>query len=224
MKNKKILFSNMGVILAMGSIWGLSEVIMGMWLHKCAHLFSGAVMTGLAFFYMAFAWTLTRNVLSVVILLLTACIFKTLDALLLGVPIISGTVANPMFGFSTEILAFIIVIFFIGKRFREKLFSRSITGAGSALAAVVMFPLAGVFTGIPACVYPSTQVPLSIATSPVAIIISMITVPLGFELASRYSKAYEPAENKKLRHVLRYGLSPMVILLCLAILAMHRSL
>lgn len=222
--NRKNLFSNMGVILAMGSIWGLSEVIMGLWLHKCAHLFSGAIMTGIAFFFMSFVWTVARNFLSLLVLLLTACIFKTLDAVFLSVPVISGTVANPMFGFTTEILAFILVILIAARRFGDKLTVRILSGAGSAFLAVSLFPLVGIFTGIPACIYPSTQMPLSIATSPVAIILSMITVPLGFTLAEKYIKTFDTESGEKLNPLIRYGLSPLVILLCIAIMTLRLTL
>jgi hypothetical protein len=222
MMNKKILDSHINVILALGSIWGLSEVMMGMWLHKCAVLYSGAIMTGLAFFYMAFAWTATKRLLSLVILLIIVSLFKLLDAWLLSTPVISGSVANPMFAFFTEILAFMVMILLLRDRFFKKGSSRFFTGGGAAVIAISLFPAVGMITGIPACLYPSTQVPLSLATSPVAVIISMLTVPLGFFLADRYLKSIPILGNKKLSLAFRYGWAPLFFIMCLGFLTLYR--
>jgi hypothetical protein len=220
--NKKTFKSHMDVILAMGSIWGLSEVILGMWLQKCASVYSGAIMTGLAFFYMAFAWTATRKILSLVLLLIVVSLFKILDALLLSVPFLSGSVVNPMFAFFTETLAFLVIITLVKKSFHERWTTRLLTGAGTALLATFLFPMAGIFTGVPACLFPSTQVPQSIVTSPVAIIIALITVPLGFILAEKYTTAATVIGNNRFGLILRYSWAPLIFALCVIVVTLNR--
>jgi hypothetical protein len=222
--NKKTFESHMDVILTLGSIWGLSEAILGMWLQRCASVYSGAIMTGLAFFYMAFAWTATRKILSLVLLLIVVSLFKILDALLLSVPFLSGSVVNPMFAFFTETLAFLVIIALVKKSFHERWTTRLLTGAGTAVVATFLFPLAGVFTGVPACLFPSTQVPQSIVTSPVAIIIALVTVPLGFILAEKYTSATTVIGNNRIGLILRYSLAPLVFVLCVVLVALNRIL
>ena len=45
--------SYLGLIVVLGSVWGLSEAALGMGLRSCAAFVSGSIMTGVALFFMA---------------------------------------------------------------------------------------------------------------------------------------------------------------------------
>ena len=42
--------SHLAIALILGSVWGLSEVMLGAGIKACANTLSGSVMTGVAFF------------------------------------------------------------------------------------------------------------------------------------------------------------------------------
>lgn len=180
------LKNHFNVILVIGSIWGLSEFVLGLKLGKCALLFSGAIMTGLAFLWLSIAYSLTRSLLTLLPILLIASLFKMSDAIFLPVSLTHGSIMNPLFAFLTISIGFIIILGLFRKGFYSKLGIRIASGAGSALLAVALFPLAGFVTGSPACVHAATSLPVSIVTSPLAMAISMITVPLGYFLSCKY--------------------------------------
>ena len=205
-----------------GAVWGITEALMGAWLNGCAFRYTGAIMTGLAFFYMSFTWSFTRKMVPLFILLGMVVLFKMFDAVLLNVSITHGSVLNPSFAFLTEVIAFAIVISLIGRRFFSKPAYRLVTGAGAALMAVSLFPVAGFFTGSAVCLYPGTQIPLSIVTSPMAMVLSLITVPLGFFLANALKSP--SSELKNITRVPQLGrLWPsMVVILCIVVLTLTR--
>ncbi|MEN8230331.1 MAG: hypothetical protein ABFS38_19370, partial [Bacteroidota bacterium] len=185
--NKNALKSNLGIIMAIGSIWGLTEFAFGLGLQKCATLYTGAVLTGLAMFWLSFIWSTTRSFVPVLIIVGIAMAFKWLDALLLQVAWNHGSIVNPIYAFFTIMLGFILLMGLLRKQFTKSLMSRVLLGAGAAAIASALFPLAKFATGNPACLYAATNIPLVIYTAPVAIILSMITVPLGFRVATWYS-------------------------------------
>lgn len=184
MKNK-ITTANLKIIMIAGAVWGVSEVIMGTWLQGCAFHYSGAIMTGLAFFYMSFTWTATRRFLSLAMLLGLVILFKMFNAVLLSVSITHGSVINPAFAFVLQTFAFLIMIVLFRQMFFNKPVYRVLVGACAALISTFLFPVAGFFTGSAACLAAGTKIPLSIYTSPLAIGIAMITVPLGFWAAGK---------------------------------------
>ena len=57
--------SNLGIIVVVWSVWGLTEFAAGIGLQKCAALFTGAILTGMAFFRVSFIWSITRKLLPV---------------------------------------------------------------------------------------------------------------------------------------------------------------
>ncbi len=101
--------SYIGIVVMLGAVWGFSEAALGMWLRSCASFMSGAIMTGIALFFIAASWILTRRVLGVALLIAIACFFKMFDALLLSLPIQHGAVGNPIFAFLIEGLSFFIL-------------------------------------------------------------------------------------------------------------------
>ena len=62
---------------------------------------------------------------------------------------------------------------------------RGLLGGLTALIAVNVFPLVKFATGIPACVVPGTAYPLSLYYAPIAIGVSLFTVPLGWLAGER---------------------------------------
>jgi hypothetical protein len=189
---RKNIRNNLGVIFAAGSVWGLIEFGAGMGLQKCATLFTGAILTGLAFFWFSFIWSLTRRILPLLILVAIAMLFKWLDALLLQVAWNHGSILNPMFAFFTGMAGFVVAITLFRQRLLHSQRIRILAGGTAALLATFMFPLVKFVSGTPACLSSFASLPVSIVTSPVAIVISMIMVPLGF-LAARWFERQEPA-------------------------------
>jgi hypothetical protein len=213
--------SNLGIIVAVGSVWGLTEFAAGMGLQKCAALFTGAILTGVAFFWVSFIWSLTRKLFPVLVIVLMAILFKLLDAALLPVAWNHGSILNPAYAFVTILIGFSLLILLFNKQFSRKLVNRILVGAGAAIIATAMFPLVRFATGSAACFYASTNIPLAIYTAPVAILISMITVPLGFRVAAWYSgKARE--ENRMQTAPLSWVWSPAVLLGCILIITLVR--
>lgn len=221
--DKKLIKPCLGVVLAAGSVWGLTEFAFGLGLQKCATLYTGAILTGLAFFWISFTWSVTRSILSVLMIMAIAMAFKMLDALLLNVAWNHGSILNPMFAFFTQIVAFVILISFFSRSFRKGHRSRILFGAGAAALAVALFPLVRFATGIPACLYAATSIPLVYYTAPVAIGLTMITVPLGY-LAAGYYRKMIPAGNLVLRKPLYRFLSPAVMIGCLLAITLFRIL
>lgn len=220
---KKTILSELNPVLVAGAVWGISEALMGAWLNGCAFRYSGAIMTGLAFFYMSFTWSMTRKLLSILLLLAMVVLFKMFDAVLLSVSLSHGSVLNPSFAFLTESLAFMAVVLLIGGRFFNRQSYRVLTGAAAALLAVCLFPFAGYFTGSAACLYPGTQIPLSIATSPLAMAISVITVPLGHLVARLIRTPSSELKNITAIPALGQLWPSLVVMLCIAILAISRA-
>jgi hypothetical protein len=173
-----------GLILAAGSLWGIVEFGAGMGLNKCATLMTGAILTGLSFFWLSFIWSITKRLLPVLLIVVIAMLFKWLDALLLHVAWNHGSVLNPMFAFFTAMTGFMVVIILFKKAFARSKLARILVGGGAAMVATALFPLVGFATGNPACTYAATSIPLAIYTAPIAILLAMITVPLGFRAAT----------------------------------------
>jgi len=219
---KSTLKFQLGLAVILGSVWGLSEVALGMGLRACASSVSGSLMTGVALFFITVGWVATRRMFVPLLIVLIASFFKLFDALILSLPIIHGAIGNPIFAFWMEGLAFIVLIAVISRRGFAKRSSRMLLGGGSALIAVSLFPLVKFATTVPACVHPGTAVPLSIMFAPVAIVLSMVTVPLGFYVVERLladSKAAGPViQNRAIRHLI----SPATMIICLVLVFLFR--
>ena len=203
-----------GVIFALGAVWGLSEAALGMWLKGCASSVSGSLMTGFALIFIAASWLLARRAWGVVLVVLVASLFKLFDAYLLSLPVKHGAVANPIFAFVLEGAAFLIVVSLLKKSLQAKRAGQGILGGAAALGAVAFFPLVKLATGIPACVVPGTTIPLSIYYAPLAIVLSVFTVPLGFWLGERVANV-----SISTRWYPRFNtfISPLAVILCLVI-------
>jgi len=222
--DKTSIRSNLGIIAAVGAIWGLTEFSFGLGLQKCAALYTGAILTGLSFFWISFIWSVTRKILPVLILVGIVVLFKMLDALLLPVAWNHGSILNPIWAFLTITLGFILLSNLLKKQFSARLMNRVIVGAGAAIVATALFPLAKFTTGNPACLYAATNIPLAIYTAPAAIILSMITVPLGYRVALWYNREFQGESPDKPAAILSRLWSPAVVVCCLLIITLARIL
>jgi hypothetical protein len=212
--------TNWAPILVLGSLWGLSEAAMGMYLRQCASTVSGSLMTGAALFFLAAAWVMAPRAGTLAAMVLIASVFKLFDALLLGLPVLHGAVANPIFAMVLEGAAFLLIVSIIREALVRTFAGRSVAGGLTALVAVSAFPLVRFATGIAACVVAGTSIPLSLYYAPVAIALSALTVPLGFAAGARLAAletSLSPAALAAFRR-----LSPAVAALSLAALALLR--
>lgn len=223
MKRTKI-FPGFGIILAIGSVWGLVEFGAGLGLQKCAALMTGAILTGLSFFWLSLIWSISKRLLPVLLIVAIAMAFKWLDALLLQVAWNHGSVMNPMFAFFTAMTGFIILIILFKKGFSKNLRNRILIGGGAALIATALFPLVKFATGSPACTYAATNIPLAVYTAPIAILIAMITVPLGHRTAMWISREELPAKPAWPSTLISGLWSPALFLACVIIIIAVRMI
>lgn len=177
---KKLLPGGIREVIILGSVWGLAEAALGLGLHKCASLASGSIMTAAALFFIAASWIVSRRAAGVALAVGICTVIKLFDAMLLSLPVKGGAVANPIFAFWTEGLAFLVVFGILQVSPAQKKTGLATGGALAGLAAANLFPLVRLATGIPACVYPGTQTPLALYYLPFAVGLSALTVPLGF--------------------------------------------
>lgn len=220
--DKTNLKSHLGIAIILGSVWGFAEVALGLGLRSCAALVSGSLMTGVALFFICAGWVSTRRFFVPILVIVIACLFKLFDALLLSLPVKHGAIANPIFAFLMEGLGFLLLVAIFSHNKWEKQFTRALLGGGAALIAVGLFPLVRFATGIPACVYAGTTIPLSVFFAPVAIVFSAITVPLGFLAGEKIRSAAEGYELVIKRKALRYLITPATLVLCLALVVLIR--
>lgn len=219
---KNIPKSYLGIVVMLGAVWGFSEAALGMGLRSCASLFSGSIMTGVALFFIATSWILTRRILGVALLIVVASLFKMFDALLLSLPVQHGAIANPVFAFLMEGAAFLVLISIFTEKRKQKIGSQALLGGMTALLAVNLFPLVKYATGIPACVVQGTGYPLSLYYAPLAVFISLVTVPLGLWAGVKIRSWEIKLEESNQARKLRYLISPATLILCLAIITLIR--
>jgi hypothetical protein len=219
--DQKIPKSYLGIVVMLGAVWGLSEAALGMGLRSCAAFVSGSIMTGVALFFIAASWIVSRRILGVALLIVIASLFKMFDALLLSLPLQHGAVANPIFAFLMEGAAFLILISIVSKKTKQKRAGQAILGGMTALLAINLFPLVKYITGIPACVFPGTGYPLSLYYAPLAVFLSSITIPLGM-WAGAQAEALEIKLKANQAKKLSYLTSPATLALCLVVMVLIR--
>jgi hypothetical protein len=161
--------SHWGPVLVLGSLWGLSEAALGMYLRQCASTVSGSVMTGAALFFLAAAWAVSPRVRTIALMAGMAAGFKLFDALLLGLPVLHGAIGNPIFAIVMEGTAFALVVSVVSKSVAGKASGQGLAGGLSALVAVNLFPLVKYATGVAPCVT-GTSYPLSLYYAPIAVV------------------------------------------------------
>lgn len=220
--DKKPIKSYLGIVVMLGAVWGLSEAALGMSLKRCASSLSGSLMTGVALLFIAASWVLSKRISGVVLVVVIASLFKVIDALLLSYPIIHGAIANPIFAFVTEGAAFLMIVLITKETLHQKPAGQALTGGVSALLAANMFPLVRFATGIPACVVVGTGYPLSLYYIHFAILVSLVTVPIGFSIGSKLEDYALNITKTPAIQKLNYIVSPAALILCLIIMALIR--
>jgi len=216
--------SRLGLVIALGAVWGLSEAALGMGLRSCAVTVSGSIMTGVALFFLSAGWVLYPRPPGTAILVVIASLFKLFDALLLSLPVFHGAVGNPIFAFFMEGAAFLVIVSLVSGTMRRRRHGQALAGGLAALLAVNLFPLVKYVTGVPACTVAGTGYPLSLYYAYIAVAASMILVPLG-HLAGENLGALEArvlrAERKK---TMAAVVSPAAIVLCLLAVLLIRTI
>ncbi|MCD6386337.1 hypothetical protein J7M23_11240 [Candidatus Sumerlaeota bacterium] len=211
---KRTRYGNIWIVLVVGSVWGVVEAGAGVALRgSCARLLSGSILLGTMMFFLATTYSYSKKKWLILVLPFIAMLFKLYSALLIGLPVLSGAIINPIYAFYTETLAFIIVLTVINPRLLGKPWGTAVLGGMSALVAANMFPAVGLFTGIPACVLPGTRFPLALWGAPVAVIISSVTVPAGFALGQLIAQIGAKVYTEKRWLIWAYTSS--LIILCL---------
>jgi hypothetical protein len=219
--DQKIPKSYLGIIIMLGAVWGLSEAALGMGLRSCAAFVSGSIMTGVALFFIAASWVVSRRILGVALLIVIASLFKMFDALLLSLPVQHGAVANPIFAFFMEGVAFLILVSIVSQKAKQQRVGQALLGGMAALLAINLFPLVKHVTGIPACVFPGTGYPLSLYYAPLAVSLSLVTVHLGLWAGAQVEVLETKLKANQARK-LSYLASPVTLALCLVIIALIR--
>lgn len=214
--------SHLGMIVILGSVWGLSEAALGMGLRSCAAHVSGSLMTGVALFFMAAGWIVSRRISGVFLMAVIASLFKMFDALLLSLPIRHGAIGNPIFAFFMEAVALIVLVSIIKETMIRKPAGQALLGGLAAVLAANLFPLVKHATGIPACVVPGVGYPLSLYYVHFAVLASLVTVPLGFFVGAKIESLESHLIKTLTYKKLEYILSPAALIFCLAVVALLR--
>jgi len=209
-------------VIILGAVWGLTEAALGLGLERCASLASGSIMTGAALFFISAVWAVSQSAAGVALAVALVSAIKLFDALLLSLPLRGGAVANPIFAFWTEGMAFLVVFAILQASLSDKKSGRAAGGALAGLAAVNLFPLVKFATGIPACVFPGTQVPLALYYLPVAVVLSSVTVPLGLWAGAGMVRAAERAAALGPLPAARRLASPAALVLALLLITFIR--
>jgi len=213
----------LGFLVAAGSVWGLCEAGLGMYMRgMCARTITGSVMTAVAILFISLSAAYSRKIIGPAIVLGVAILFKLFDAYLLNLPLLHGAVANPIFGFVTEAVAFVLIFAVLDTHLKQKRYGKMVVGGLAALVAVNLFPLVGHVTTISACVYPGTAYPLSLYYAPIAIGLSMISCPLGMELGEKLANLSERREGWMTNPVLARVAFPALTALSLAVMILIR--
>ena len=165
---------------------------------------------------------MTRILLPILVIVGIDILFKFLDALLLPVAWNHGSILNPVFALFTILLGFSLLISLFKSRFNSKLLNRILVGAGAAIITTALFPLVKFASGTPACLYAATSIPLAIYTAPLAILISMFTVPLGYKAAGWYTGVAQDRQTAHPVSLLARFWSPAIIICCLLIITLIR--
>lgn len=214
--------SYLGPMIVLGSVWGLSEAALGMGLRSCAAFVSGSLMTGVALFFLAAGWMISKRASGIAVMVIIASLFKLFDALLLSLPLNHGAIGNPIFAMFMEAAAFVVIVSVIREKLSRRPLGQALLGSLSAVMAVNLFPLVKYATGVPACVAAGTGYPLSLYYIHFAVLASMVTVPLGFWVGSKAGSLRFRLSKTFADSRLALVFSPATLVFCLVVLAVLR--
>lgn len=223
MVNATMKKNHLGLVIIIGSMWGVCECLLGAMLQRCAASVSGSLMTGVALLFMAVGWRLTGKASAVGGLVVIASLFKMFDSLILSLPLNHGAVANPIFSFFMEGAAFLVLAAMIKENWRRRIPGQALLGGLAALVAVNLFPLVKYASAVPACVMAGTGYPQALYYAPLAVAVSLITVPLGFLAGERLERLETRlAGGNTMPRLAAYGIPSLTVLLGLALVALAR--
>ena len=206
--------------VVLGSLWGLSEAILGLGLKSCAALVSGSIMTGVAFFFLATVWVFSKRITALIMVVFITSLFKVIDALLMSLPILHGAISNPIFAFFMEAITFVILILIISDKIIQRPLSQAILGGVAAVVSVNLFPLVKYITGVPACTITGTGYPQALYYIYIAVLVSFVTVPLGFWVGHKLEVLNLSISGR--RKKFSYIFSPAILVFCLTIITILR--
>jgi hypothetical protein len=218
--NKTNSKSHLGMIIILGSLWGLTEAVLGLGLKSCATLVSGSIMAGIAFFFLAAVWVFSRKITTLLMVVLMASLFKMFDALLLSLPLQHGTISNPIFAFVIQAFAFVIFIKIIKEKVIKRSAGQALLGGLAALLSVNLFPLVKFVTGFPACTIAGTGYPMALYFIHISVLVSGIGVTLGFWIGNQLA-AVNFSHSFKAKKV-NFVITPTTLILCLTIIMILR--
>ncbi len=184
--------SHWGPVLVLGSLWGLSEAALGMYLRQCASTVSGSVMTGAALFFLAAAWAVSPRLRTAAVMVGMAAGFKLFDALLLGLPVLHGAIGNPDLRHrhgGSGLRPY--------RQRRQQVHRREARRSGPRRrprrrsSRSTSFRSSSIATGVAPCVT-GTSYPLSLYYAPIAIGLSVLTVPLGLRAGAAPGRVRGP--------------------------------
>ena len=175
-----------------------------------------------ALLFIAASWIISKRILGVALLIVVASLIKMFYALLLGYPILHGAIANPIFAFIAEGAAFVLLVMILRDKMTQGPKGQALTGGMAALLAANLFPLVRFATGIPACVVPGTGYPLSLYYVHYAVLISLVTVPVGFWIGTKIEESLISSASTEAARKFNTIFSPTVVAICLMIIVLIR--
>lgn len=166
--------------IAIGFAWGLSEAVVRLSTRAaCPTGVIGSALTGTALLFFFFGRGVGLRPFSLILTALAAAALKVGSSLAVGVPLRHAAIWNPVFAYFLEMTAFLFVIAAMGGWVGQRLLRTAFTGGSAALVAALAFPLSGAVTGFPVCTMPGSDLPVSWAHAPVAVVLAMAASPLG---------------------------------------------
>jgi len=209
--------ATVATVAVIGSIWGLSEMTLGGFLHTIHFPHTGAVMGGLAISLMAIFLSITKKPLLVPFLGVIAAAFKPFSALIFGQPVTSAYVVNPATAIFMEALAFGAVTFVLAKAMDRHLFAKVGAGFLAGGLGIVFYAITASIVGMGK--WPMLDLSARIQTifdtgAPVALVGAVMLVVGSF--AGKFS--ITPLLNlKNLNPGLYYSASIALVISCWAI-------
>lgn len=217
MDNQRRSAAALPLLVMLGCLWGVQEAVAGAYLRgTCARMFSGSLLMGGAFFFLASAYVVSGRLLPLLLLPVITSGFRVYAALLTGTSLLTMAVANPIYAFFTETLALMLILALLRGRWTGNVKGRAAVGALCAVGGAGLFPAVGTFTGISACVVPGTSLPLALYGLPVAAALSALTVPLGFAVGTWLEQATTRPVTGKVP--LSWKVSVLVSVLCFMVI------
>ncbi len=213
--------------IAIGSAWGLSEAVVRLSTRAvCPAGMIGSALTGAALLFFFFGRGAGLKPFSLILTALAAAALKVGTSLAVGVPLLHGAIWNPVFAYSLEMAAFLLVMATAGGWAGQSLLRTAFTGGSAALVAALAFPLSGAVTGFPVCTMPGSNLPVSWAYAPVAVVLAMAASPLGLMAGNALRRGWEYGPERGSRRPLAIHAAAVaagLLTLLLAFLDKHIS-